>query len=432
VTGTMVRILITNAYSARNRGDGAIVSGMMKSLARAFAGTDLEMTISSADHPADRERYPVPVVPSFHSLMARVSGRGSLQGLFFLAVLLPFSVIGALCRRFLRLAVPLPAGLGPLLEAYAHADLVVAAGGGYLYTTARRRGTVMLLVHLHSFMLGKALGKPVYLYAQSIGPLADPAQVRLVRAALRRVRFVELRETSSLRLTQSWALPVPAHHVADAAFLLQPAEPSHNPLPPRSRALRTGVTVRSWFRKAELQARYEDSMVRFLRMFAERHDAEVIFLPQVTVDDRGDDDRQAARRILGRLHGTVDARLLDAELTPQELQWLCGQMDCLVGTRMHSNIFALTMGVPVVAIAYQPKTLGIMEQLGLAGFVLAMEDLDAEALLELVERLLSDSATIRETLASTLPRVRQEAWRAGRLIAGDFLGHDAEAAEDLA
>ncbi len=421
----MIRILITNAYSARNRGDGAIVFGMMRSLRRAFAARDLEIAISSADHTADRACYPVPVVPSFHSLMARVSGRGVLQGLFFLGVLLPFSILGAWGRRFLGLAIPLPGGLGPLLDAYARADLVVAAGGGYLYTTSRRRGTVMLLVHLHSFVLGRVLGKPVYLYAQSIGPLASPFQARLVRTALCHARLVEVREAWSSRLVSSWDLPVPVHEAADAAFLLEPAEPSPDPLPPRRGALRVGVTVRRWFRKPEFQGRFEEVMAGFLRMLAKRHDTEIIFLPQVTVARRRDDDRETAQRILRRLDDTVDARLLDADPSPQELQWICGQMDLVVGTRMHSNIFALTMGVPVAAIAYQPKTLGIMEQLGLADFVLTMEHLHARALLDLVERLLSDRPAIRQSLTPALRKVRQDAWAAGRLIAEDYLGGSA-------
>ncbi len=416
----MIRVLITNAYSARNRGDGAIVLGMLESLDRAFGNEELELVISSADHPADQERYPVPVVPSFHSLMGRISRNGTLQGLLFLAVLMPLSIVGALVKRFLHVSVPLPAGLTPLLDAYARADLVVAAGGGYLYTTSRRRGAVMLLVHLHSFMLGRVLDKPVYLYAQSIGPFASSVQARLVRAALRRVQLVELRESWSVRLVASWGLPIPVHAAADAAFLLRPVKPKSSPLGARRKSLRLGLTVRRWHRQAERQEAYEETMARFLRMLVERHDPEIIFLPQVTVERREDDDRETARRILDRLGPPVDARLLDHDYSPREMQWLCGQMDCLVGTRMHSNIFALTMGVPVVAVAYQPKTLGIMEQLGLEEFVLSIDNLAAEALLELVERLLAGREAISASLARALPEIQSNAWEAARLIAEDF------------
>ncbi len=416
----MTRILITNAYSARNRGDGAIVLGMIVSLRRAFANEDVDLAVASADHPADGERYPVPVVPSFHSLMARCSPRGGLQGLYFLLVLLPLSLFWAAVLRITGLRLPIPGELGTLLEAYGRADLVVACGGGYLYTTSSRRGTVMLLVHLHSFMLGRAFGRPVYLYAQSIGPLASPLHVRMVRAALRRVRLVEVREAWSARLVSGWNLPTPVHEAADAAFLLRPETPSTDPLGPPSRSLRVGVTVRRWLRNPEAQRSYEEAVARFIEALLAAHEAEVVFLPQVTVGRSGDDDRTVARRIVERLGGPEAVRLLEADPGPTEMLWICGRLDCLVGTRMHSNIFALSSGVPVVAVAYQPKTSGIMEQLGLGEYVLPMEDLEPGRLLQLFESMLRDRDRIAAELQRRLPGIREQALGAGAVIAADY------------
>ncbi|MCK5376749.1 MAG: hypothetical protein KAJ97_06690, partial [Acidobacteria bacterium] len=128
-------ILITNAYSARNRGDAAIILGMVESLRRTGVFREAEIRISSADHPADAARYPVPVVPSFHSLKNQLSSSPSVNALYFLVVLLPMSLLWAVGWRLGRLDLPLPSSLRELMRAYARAELVVAAGGGYLYTT---------------------------------------------------------------------------------------------------------------------------------------------------------------------------------------------------------------------------------------------------------------------------------------------------------
>ena len=45
----MTRILITNAYSARNRGDAAIIFGMLESLRRTEAFKNAEIRVSSVD-----------------------------------------------------------------------------------------------------------------------------------------------------------------------------------------------------------------------------------------------------------------------------------------------------------------------------------------------------------------------------------------------
>jgi colanic acid/amylovoran biosynthesis protein len=57
---------------------------------------------------------------------------------------------------------------------------------------------------------------------------------------------------------------------------------------------------------------------------------------------------------------------------------------------MHSNIFALTLGLPTVAISYDPKTDGIMAALGLSEYVIAASALDRNALSQAVVKVLAD------------------------------------------
>jgi len=413
------RVLITNAYSARNRGDAAIVLGMLESLRRTPQLGDAEIVISSADHPADQAAYPVPVAPSFHSLMGTIRGGGRLRCLYFLAILLPASLVWALFRRCCRLELPAPGGFRSLMRAYASADLIIAAGGGYLYTTSTINGNVMLLVHLHSFMIGRVLGKPVYLYAQSIGPFAAGYQQRIVRNALRRVQLIEARERWTSELLARWELTTPIHQAADAAFLLQ-AFPPPTDLERSEGALLIGMTVRRWFREDDRQEEYERVMASFLKRLLEDHGSEIVLLPQVTVPSAHDDDRLVARRILALAGHPRAARLVDQELTAGQIKWLCGQTDLFVGTRMHSNIFALSMGVPSLAIAYQPKTVGILEQLGLEELAVSIDNLTVERLSNLFDRLRREEASLRGRLKLALPAVNAQAERAGRLIAEDY------------
>jgi colanic acid/amylovoran biosynthesis protein len=51
-------------------------------------------------------------------------------------------------------------------------------------------------------------------------------------------------------------------------------------------------------------------------------------------------------------------------------------MDFFVATRLHSAIYALKAGVPVVAVAYEPKTIGIFKDLDLSEFVLDIRSID--------------------------------------------------------
>ncbi len=418
----MTEILITNAYSASNRGDAAIILGMAESLRRTEVFREAEIRVSSADYPADTARYPVQVLPSFHSLKNRFSSSSSVNSLYFLVVLLPLSLLWAIAWRLGGLDLSLPWPLRELMRAYARADLVVAAGGGYLYTTSAIHGNVVLLITVYSFFFGVLLGKPVSLYAQSIGPFAGTLQAWIVRQALSRVRLVEVREGVSRRLLDGWHLPTPVQNATDAAFLLEACPPDGGLGIVGTRGKPTiGMTVRKWFRNPDQQVEYERTMASFVDWLVEEWGAEVVFLPQVTYAEGEDDDREAARSVVASVARHDRVRIVEDELGPEEIKWQCGRMDYFVGTRMHSNIFALSLGVPTVAIAYQPKTRGIMAALGLEDFVVPIEDLSLETLTNRFEALSRDEAKIREHLQEVLPEVEESAALAGSLIAEDFL-----------
>ncbi len=417
----MTRILISNAYSARNRGDAGIILGMVESLRRTDAFREAEITVSTTDFPADGDRYPFPVASSFHSLKNRFSQRPNLNCLYFLLVLLPVSVVWALGFRWLGIDLPIGRNLRGLLRTYARADLVVAAGGGYLYTTSAGRGNVILLINIYSFAFGALIGKPVYLYAQSIGPFATSWHARLVRTALSRVRLVEYREEISGRLLDSWRLPTATRAAADAAFLLPARMPETSlAIGGHDRETIVGMTVRKWYRDPAAQEGYERTMAAFADWLGEERRMTSVLLPQVTFAEGNDDDREAARSVVAFTGLKEYVRVVDEELRAEEIKWLCGQVDFFVGTRMHSNIFALSQFVPTLAISYQPKTEGIMASLGVDEFVVPIRAISLDLLKDRFDDLVRRRREVSGRLVEVMPEIEKAAERGGRYIAEDF------------
>ncbi len=421
----MPHILITNAYSARNKGDAGIVAGMVQDLRSREAFGQARFTISPAAGPEEGDGFPGTVIDSFQSLKTRLSSSPRLQGLGFLFLLYPLALIWIVCRRVFGIDLPVWSPLRRLLRAYDEADLVIAAGGGYLYTRSKRRGNVVLLTVISNYHCAALLGKPVYLFSQSIGPFAGRFQERLVTRSLRRVRMVFAREADTRRRLEEWSRRWKmgaVHPAADAAFLLSAATPPVDIPPPPPGGARVGLTVRSWFHTPEVQQQYEEAMGRFARWLVEEMNAAVFFVPQVTFIKGGDDDREAARRVKAIAGDTPGIHLIEDELDPAGIRGLCGEMDFVVGTRMHSNIYAMTMNVPALAVGYQPKTAGIMAQLGLERFVLPIEGLSLKSVQEGFRCLQEERDAIVAALKKGIPKLRDDARRASRLIADNFTG----------
>lgn len=74
------------------------------------------------------------------------------------------------------------------------------------------------------------------------------------------------------------------------------------------------------------------------------------------------------------------------------------QLDVVIGTAFHTIVFAIQAGIPAVAINYHPKVRRLMEEMGLAEFVLEWDE--PQRLSLCFEKALTERDTIRERMAA--------------------------------
>ena len=96
--------------------------------------------------------------------------------------------------------------------------------------------------------------------------------------------------------------------------------------------------------------------------------------------------------------------------SPYELKALISNFDGFLGTRMHSNIFATSVGVPTVAIAYEKKTNGIMHMLDLNDYVVEINNISSDELIFKINKIMNgkNNAIIRKKLNSKIVDIRKE------------------------
>lgn len=414
-------ILISHVYSSNNNGDAAILSAQIAELRRVFPGAALH--ISTIDRVADG--YTFDDTPVVESLMygAVMPGRSKLAKLVFAGSMMSYTLLWAALKRSLYVSVPLPKAWRPPADLLATADAQVCVGGGYLRAKHDPISTILLLLLVHQIWLARLLGKPVYLYAQSFGPYPTKLQARIAKSGINAASLVLVREAKSLR--QLGELGIPADKVVkvpDSAFLF--AAPRNDEVarivrPKGSRETIVGLTVRSWLDEKR-QAAYEASIAALIRHIAGRPGYRVVVIPQVTSTEQHDDDRETGDRI-SKLVKTQDSVIfLNERFSHADILSVYGSLDLLVGTRFHSVIFALLSHVPAVAIEYEHKTSGIMQDLGLDDWVIPIEDVTAERIITLFDAMVVEREAYRKKLYSVLPGYIGEARSAADLIAQDF------------
>jgi polysaccharide pyruvyl transferase WcaK-like protein len=285
---------------------------------------------------------------------------------------------------------PGPRDFASLLALARRQDLLVFGGGGLLQDDDSRikvpywAARLSALKSVQRNMVGLSLGA---------GPLAHAESRACARWICGLLRSVSVRDDMARR----WLQPCSSQPVAvvpDPAFMLRPAATAAAEDVLRSLGLPTdrpllGVTVRGWFHRrggfvphrlrarfgldrehgAEQRARFAASLAAEVRRVAGRLDAAVLLLPSYRLAHEG--DVQACAALAANLDGvrTATATIDD----PALYKAVTGRLELMISSRMHPLIFAASMGVPVVGLAYNDKFKGVFQLLDRPSQVLDLQ-----------------------------------------------------------
>jgi polysaccharide pyruvyl transferase CsaB len=255
-------------------------------------------------------------------------------------------------RHALRVETTLRSDLAAVRKAIDRSDVVVSGGGGLLQNATSLRS---LMYYGGIVRRATAVGKRTMIFAQSVGPL-DFVGRQVVRTCCRGVTAATVRDARSQVLLAKLLPGVDVVRTADPVFLYDPAEPTDEQL--TAQGIGPGgdplvvVSVRSapGFSSAGA-ARVAEAVDRL----SEAHGAQVAFVPFGGVPD-ADVATAVMRRCRSKptLLPVADIGSVAAILSRAQL---------LIGMRLHALILAVRLGVPFIAIPYDPKVAGLCEEL---------------------------------------------------------------------
>lgn len=293
-----------------------------------------------------------------------------------------------------------------IIRVIAKSDLLISGGGSLLQDVTSDRS---LYYYLSIMLLAKKLGKPVMLYAQGIGPVRGA----LARAATRHVGntvdLITVRDEGSRAELADLGVHIPPIHVtADPVLALHPVDKGIGRTILRKRGLEgtaplVGISAREW----KDWAHYKNVIAQTADRLVAENGARVVFLPMQWPDD-GD----VARRIAGRMRHS--AAQLEEEYTTSELLSLVGNLDILIGIRLHALIFAAVMHVPMVGVSYDPKIDRFLETMGAAPAGM-LNDITADGLLTAVRALWPEPGRPGRPREERISGLRQKAFHNAEL-----------------
>ena len=394
------KMVLTGTYSSFNKGDAAMQISTAQSIKKLWPNCDI--TVSTPFPEYDEDTY------SGYKLIK--STRRNL-------VLGTMQVIRAKTHRLLKKFFGVNADwlLGnEELQAFSEADVIIDLSGD---TLTEDYGPHVTYSHFLPILLGLALNKPVFVCAQSIGPFK--LTKGFAKYILKQVDAVTAREEITYNYLKDLGIKN-VKLVSDMAFLLDPieADEARKILEKENIKLSDrptlGVTVSNLVEKRYNSSNETDTtsfttdMAGFLDKAIDELEINVLFLGHVTGPSNDKDDRLVAGQVMSHMkHAEKHASLLSGNYRPDELKGVIGLCDIFLGSRMHSNIGALSSNVPTAAIGYSHKTQGIMNSFGLGGFVYDIDSLQFDSLADGLQDLLEKNSEIIKKLDNSISEIKK-------------------------
>lgn len=308
----MYNILISGYYGFDNIGDESILRSVITSIRARLP--DCSLTVLSHNPEATREKYGVDAVDR----------------------MAPMEIVRAVKR----------------------CDMLISGGGSLLQDVTSSKS---LQYYLSIIRLAKHYHKKVFIYSQGIGPIDRPANRRATARVLRTVDGIVVRDERSANLLAEIGVPRDKVVItADPVLRMARRDKAEGAEALRKAGVpeQRGLTVGWAIREKDANSPFIGEVMECIRWLREEYGAESVLIPF-----HYEEDLAVSREIASRLDGA--AFCLQEKYLSEDTLSIIGNMDIMVGMRLHSLIYAAIMGVPMVGISYDPKCTAFLRSVGM-------------------------------------------------------------------
>ncbi|EHH6874958.1 colanic acid biosynthesis pyruvyl transferase WcaK [Escherichia coli] len=367
-----MKLLILGNHTCGNRGDSAILRGLL----------DAINTLSPEAEVDVMSRYPVssswllnrPVMgdPLYLQMKAHNNAPGMvgrvkkvLRRRYQHQVLLSRVTDSGKLRN-----ISIAQGFTDFVRLLSDYDAIIQVGGSFFVDLY---GVTQFEHALCTFMAKK----PIYMVGHSVGPFQAPAFNQMANYVFGHCDALFLRESVSLDLMKRSDIDTSkVEKGVDTAWLVDHHDDSFDAsyavqhwLNVAQQQKTVAITLRELApfdkRLGTTQEAYEKAFAGVVnRIIASGW--QVMALSTCTgIDSYNKDDRMVALNLRKHIQDPSRYHVVMDELNDLKMGKLLGACDLTVGTRLHSAIISMNFGTPAIAINYEHKSAGIMQQLGM-------------------------------------------------------------------
>jgi len=261
-------------------------------------------------------------------------------------------------------------------HAVKKADVIISVGGHHFTTIL---STDLVCDVSYDAMAVLSSGKPLYCFSQSFGPFIfrNKRNQLLTQKILTKSKCYVREEKSVEYLSKLGIEKSNIFETYESVISLASSYTGYTE--PSNRENTVGIAIyATQYRKPEVLSEYITSISDTCNHLINKG-YHISFFP-MEILGTPPDDRKLIHEIIDKIDLKENVTVMPEMPTLQHLHEV-GKCKFFIGHKTHSTIFALTVGTPLIGIAYHPKTREFMRQYNLDRFCIDEEKLDSDKLI---------------------------------------------------
>lgn len=302
-----------------------------------------------------------------------------------------------------------------VMRAIVKSDIILSGGGTLIQNGTSTRS---LLYYLAIIKFAKLFRKRVMLYSNGIGPVVGKRNRKLVKLVVDNVDLITLREEFSAKDLADIGVKKPEIHItADAAFTLKSVSDERakeiiakEEIPMDKEMI--GISVRQW-NKAKYGDKYIKEIAKACDNMA-KDGKTIVFIPMEFPKDA-----EVSKKIMNYME--EESFIIKGNYKPNEILGIVGQMNLIVGMRLHILLFSALKKIPMIGIVYDPKIEYYLDVLNMPkGGDVRTEEIDGQKLTNQIQGMFLGIERYQDILEQKLEILLEKASQNEKLLNEQF------------
>ena len=285
-----------------------------------------------------------------------------------------------------------------------HRTRLLLTGGGSVIQDLT--STHSLIYYLWIIKTARQMGVKNMLYANGIGPIRNATNIERMRRELNEVELITLREETSGTLLvdlqvqkpkiivtadPAFSLPTPDFDAARSELKALGIEPMQEQearliqsVPPTPFIC---IAIRSWRHNP---SGFEQQIADFADYIIQKYNYHVLFISM-----RPSDDTEISKKTISLMKHP--AAFLENPRSMDSIRGIVGLSAFTVAMRLHTLIYAINLGVPVIGLAYDPKVEWLMETVE-QPFYTTVEQAETKMLVNFADNIIKNREEVSDQI----------------------------------